>query len=127
MFLNVMLHLPIHLVQQLFTCGLVHCYWMDPIERYMKTLKDYIQTYVHLEGSIAKGYQMDDTLGFCTEYMKQYRGTTQYIWDPMEDARMNNKVLQSNDHMKRRMSDDVSNYAHAFVLNNVAYLQTWQE
>jgi len=69
-FLNVMMHLPVHLVQQLFTCGPVHCWWMYPIERYMKTLKDYIRTYAHLEGSIAEGYRMDDTLGFCTEYMK---------------------------------------------------------
>jgi len=46
MFLNVMTHLLVHLVQQLFICGPVHCRWMYPIERYMKTLKDYICTYV---------------------------------------------------------------------------------
>ena len=39
-FLNVMAHLPVHLVEQLFICRPVHCRWMYPIERYMKTLKD---------------------------------------------------------------------------------------
>jgi len=75
--LDVMTHLPVHLVQQLFVCGLVHCRWMYPIERYMKTLKDYIRMYAHPEGNIAEGYHLEDTLGFCTKYMKQYRGTTQ--------------------------------------------------
>ena len=63
-FMNVMTHLPVHLVEQLFTCGPVHCRWMYPIERYMKTLKDYVRTFAHPEGSIAEGYQMDDMLGF---------------------------------------------------------------
>jgi hypothetical protein len=80
-FINVMTHLPVHLVEQLYTCGPVHCRWMYPIERYMKTLKDYVRTFAHPEGSIAEGYQMDDTLGFCTEYMHQYRGTTDRVWD----------------------------------------------
>ena len=55
-FLNIMSHLPVHLVEQLFTCGPVHCRWMYPIERYMKTLKDYVRAYAHPEGSIAEGY-----------------------------------------------------------------------
>jgi len=66
---------------------------MYPIERYMKTLKDYVYTYAHPEGSMAEGYRIEDTLGFCTEYMKQYRGTTQRVWDAMEDPTMNNEVL----------------------------------
>jgi len=76
-FLNVMAHLPV--VKQLFLCGPVHCRWMYPIERYMKTLKDYVRTYAHLEGIIAEGYRMDDTFGFCTKYMKQYKGSMHRI------------------------------------------------
>ena len=49
-FLNIMTHLPVHLVQQLFVCGPVHCRWMYPIERYMKTLKDHVQMFAHPEG-----------------------------------------------------------------------------
>ena len=69
-FLDIMTHLPVHLVEKLFKCGPVHCRWMYPIERYMKTLKDYVRTFAHPEGSIVEGYRMDDTLGFCTEYMR---------------------------------------------------------
>lgn len=126
-FLNIMSHLPVHLVQQLFLCGPVHCRWMYPIERYMKTLKDYVRTYAHPEGSIAEGYRMDDTLGFCTEYMKQYQGTAHRVWDADEDATMNDEVLRSHNRMKRKMSNEVRNYAHAFVLDNASSLENWRQ
>ena len=93
-FLNIMTHLPVHLVQQLFRCGPVHCRWMYPIERYMKTLKDYVRTLAHPEGSIAEGYQNEDALGFCTEYMQEYRGTAQRVWDAEEDPIMNDEVIR---------------------------------
>jgi hypothetical protein len=121
--MNVMTHLPVHLVEQLFTCGPVHCRWMYPIERYLKTLKDYVRTYSHPEGSIAEGYLMDDTLGFCTEYMHQYRGTTHRVWDVEEDAIMNDEILRCNSQQKRKMSDEFCNYAHAFVLDNASSLE----
>ena len=43
----------------------------------MKILKDYVRTHAHPEGSIAEGYQTEDTLRFCMEYMKDYIGTVQ--------------------------------------------------
>jgi hypothetical protein len=80
-FFDVMTHLVVHLVEELFLCGPVHCHWMYPMERYMKTLKDYVRTKARPEGSMAKGYAMDDTLGFCTEYMTQFTPTTRRVWD----------------------------------------------
>ena len=38
-FFDVMSHLPVHLVQQLHICGLVHTRWIYPMQRYLKTLK----------------------------------------------------------------------------------------
>jgi hypothetical protein len=126
-FLNIMTHLPVHLVEQLFRCGPVHCRWMYPIERYMKTLKDYVRTFAHPEGSIAEGYRMDDTLGFCTEYMRQYRGTVHRVWDAEEDAIMNDEILCRNSQQKRKMSDEFRSYAHDFVLDNASCLEAWRE
>ena len=93
----------------------------------MKTLKDYVRTHAHLEGSIAEGYRMEDTLGFCTEYMKQYWGTSQRVWDAMEDVTMNDEVLSPHESKKRKMSTEMRSYAHAFVLDNAACLQSWRE
>lgn len=126
-FLDIMTHLPVHLVEQLFNCGPVHCRWMYPIERYMKTLKDYVKTFSHPEGSMAEGYQMDDTLGFCTEYMRQYRGTVHRIWDPEEEPAMIDEILCSKSQRKRKMPDEYRKYAHAFVLDNVMCLEDWRQ
>jgi hypothetical protein len=126
-FLNIMTHLPVHLVEQLFVCGPVHCRWMYPVERYMKTLKDYVRTYAHPEGSIAEGYRNEDTLGFCTEYMKDYEGTAERVWDAEEDAIMTDKVIHSRAPQPRRMSDVERMHAHAFVIDNAPCLETWRQ
>jgi hypothetical protein len=61
-FMNIMPHLPIHLVEELFICGPMHTRWMYPMERYMKNLKDYVRTYARPEASMAEGYVMSKTL-----------------------------------------------------------------
>ncbi len=65
-FFDVMLHMPFHLVKQLQVCGPVHTQWMYPVGHYLKTLKGYIQQHAQQEGSMARGYIMDEVLGFCT-------------------------------------------------------------
>ena len=82
-----------------------------------------MRTYAHLEDSIAEGYQMDDTHGFCIEYMHQYRGTTHHVWDVEEDATMNDEILRCNSQQKRNMSDEFRDYAHVFVLDNALSLE----
>ena len=126
-FLNVMTHLPLHLVEQLFICGPVHCRWMYPIERYLKTLKDYVRTYARPEGSIAEGYCLEDTLGFCTEYMTRYKATTHRVWDAMEEPTMNDEVLRQNVRTKRKMTNDFRNDIHAFVLDNAPSVEPLRE
>jgi hypothetical protein len=41
-----MMHLIIHLAEELFVYGPIHTHWMYPMERYMKFLKDYVWTKV---------------------------------------------------------------------------------
>jgi len=126
-FLNVMTYIPMHLVEQLFICGPMQCRWMYPTEKYMTTLKDYICKYTHLEGSIAEEYRMDDTLCFCTEYMKQYRGTTQRVWDSKEEAIRNDEVLPLHQSKKQKMFEEMHTYAHAILLDNAACLEAWRQ
>ena len=80
-FFNIMTHLMIHLVEEVFICGPVHTRRMYPMERYMKSLKDFVRTKARPEGSMAEGYMMDDTLGFCTEYMTRLTATRRRVWD----------------------------------------------
>ncbi len=63
-FFDMMIHLLVHLMEDLFICGLVHTRWMYPIERYLKTSKGYAQNKMRLEGSMAKSYALEEALGF---------------------------------------------------------------
>ena len=65
-------------------------------------------------------------LGFCTEYMKRHRATTHHVWDPNEDATMNDEVLRQNEHTMRKISDEVHAHAHAFVIDNAPCLEPWR-
>ena len=50
-FFNVMTHLIIHLVEELFICSPVHIHWMYLMERYMKSMKYYVKTKARPEGA----------------------------------------------------------------------------
>ena len=85
MFMDIMSHLMIHLVEELYICGPAHYRWMYPMELYMKTLKDYVRTYVRLEASMVEGYVMSETLRYCMEYMQRFQGTSRLIWEDKEE------------------------------------------
>ena len=83
-FFDVMSHLPIHLVQQLDICGLVHTRWMNPMKRSLKTLKEYMRLRSNPEGSMVQGYIMDEAMGFCTEYVQHCCKSEHRVWDDKE-------------------------------------------
>ena len=70
-FFDIMSHLPIHLVQELFVLGPVQVCWMYLVERTMMTLKNHVTNRARLEASIAHGYLLDETMGFATSYMHE--------------------------------------------------------
>jgi hypothetical protein len=63
-------------MEELFICGAIHTRWMYPIERYLKTLKGYVQNKARLEGSMAKGYALEEALEFWIEYLQNFTATT---------------------------------------------------
>jgi hypothetical protein len=65
-FFDVMTHLPYHIVEELDMCGPVITRWMYPVERYMKTLKNYVRNTARPEASMAEGYVKDECIGFIT-------------------------------------------------------------
>jgi len=77
----IMMHLPIHLVEELFICGHVHTRWMYPFERYMKGLKGFVKNKAKPEGNMAFGYLREKSIGFLNEYLSIYTPTTKRTWD----------------------------------------------
>ena len=116
-FFDIMTHLVVHLVEELFICGPVHTRWMYPMERYMKSLKDFVRNTARPEGSMAEGYAMEESVGFCTEYMSKFTAVTRRVWDDKEDPTMVDEILQGKGR-PRPMSNEFREWAHAFVLDN---------
>ncbi|XP_016199365.1 uncharacterized protein LOC107640353 [Arachis ipaensis] len=68
-FFDIMMHLPIHLANEVRLGGPVQFRWMHPPERYMCTLKSYVRNRSRPEGSIAEAYLVDECLTFCSRYL----------------------------------------------------------
>ncbi|XP_072074365.1 uncharacterized protein [Arachis hypogaea] len=68
-FFDIMVHLPIHLVNELRLGGPVQFRWMYSIERYLCRLKSYVRNKSRPEGSIAEGYLVEECLTFCSRYL----------------------------------------------------------
>lgn len=69
-FFDVMVHLPIHLPSEAKLGGPAQYRNMYPIERYLRTLKSYVRNKNRPEGSIAEGYLAEESLTFCSRYLK---------------------------------------------------------
>ena len=70
-FFDIMIHLPIHLANEVRLGGPVQFRWMYPPERYMCTLKSYVRNKSHPKGSIAEAYLVEECLTFCSCYLHE--------------------------------------------------------
>ena len=125
-FFDVMSDLPVHLVQQLEICGPMHSRWMYPMEQYLKRLKGYVRQRAQPEGSMARGYIIDEALGFCTEYMQDCELTCRRIWDDQEEPAAKSKVVEGIGRY-RLLTSELRAWIHEFVLMNAEPLQPYKE
>jgi hypothetical protein len=70
-FFDIMVHLPIHLANEVRLGGPVQFRWMYPTERNLCKLKSYVRNRAHPEGSIAEGYLAEEALTFCSRYLHE--------------------------------------------------------
>ena len=68
-FFDVMVHLAIHLVNEVRLGGPVQLRWMYPVERYLCKLKGYVRNRSRPEGSIAEGYVAEEAITLSSRYM----------------------------------------------------------
>jgi len=125
-FFDSMVHLTIHLAKELFMCGPVQTRWMYPFERYYKGLKTFVRNLAKPEGSIAQGYQVEEALGFITEYMADYRPTSRRVWDDKEDPTMTDEILEGKGR-PRILFEQLKEWLHAFVCDNAIVLEAYRE
>ena len=68
-FFNIMTHLIVHLVEEIFVLGPVFLHNMFPFERFMGVLKKYVHNRARPEGSISKGYGTEEVIEFCVDFI----------------------------------------------------------
>ena len=74
-------HLLIHLVDDIELVGVVSTMWMFFFDRYMKTLKRYVQQKAHPEGCMAEGYVLNEAFFFLCEFLGKDFEDGPQIWD----------------------------------------------
>ncbi|XP_050225605.1 uncharacterized protein LOC126675073 [Mercurialis annua] len=70
-FFDSMEHLPVHLAYEAMLAGPVHYRWMYPFERYLRKVKRKITNKYRVEGSISKGYVLEEAAKFASFYFKE--------------------------------------------------------
>jgi hypothetical protein len=125
-FFDIRTHLPYHLVQELDLCGPVATRWMYPIERYQKTLKNYVRNMARPEASMAEGYLKDECIGFITEYLQRFDVVQRRVWDADEEYGDAEEVLEGAG-KSYVMSAAQRDVAHQYVLDNAETMQDWRQ
>jgi len=112
---TIMMHLPYHIVQEVFICGPVQNRWMYPFERYYKGFKSYVRNLAKPEGSMAASYELEEATEYVTEYMLNYNATSARVWDSEEDPTMIDEILEGQG-MTRTLIEETRQMFHNFVV-----------
>ena len=89
-FFDIMIHLAIHLPAETKIVGLVSYSWMYPIERSLRTLKQYVRNKARPEVFVAEAFIMNDCLTFCSMYLTRIE--TRFNRNPRNDDSMNKQL-----------------------------------
>ncbi|KAK2403534.1 hypothetical protein QL285_052960 [Trifolium repens] len=97
-FFTVMVHLIVHLVEEVKLGGPVHYRWMYPVERYLGQLKKYVRNKARPEGSIAEAYNLQEILTFCSRYLEnietRWNQTSRVDDEPINDIQVDSHVAE---------------------------------
>ncbi|XP_049387467.1 uncharacterized protein LOC125851762 [Solanum stenotomum] len=68
-FFDIMVHLPIHLVNEIKLGGPIHLRWMYSTERNLCFFKGHVRNRFHLEASILEGFVALESVNLCSRYL----------------------------------------------------------
>ncbi|XP_071913572.1 uncharacterized protein [Coffea arabica] len=119
-FFNIMEHLLVHLPEEAKLGGPFQFRSMYPIERYLCTLKNYVRSRSHPEGSIAEGYLAEECMAFCSMYLDNIESKLNRPPRNYEDEYLNRQIGRPLGKEEVIYLDDVSwVQAHRYVLGNL--------
>lgn len=123
---DIMLHLCVHLADEVLLGGPVHFLWMYPGERYLHTLKLYVRNKARPEGSIAEGYIVDKCMTLGSRYLDDVETKFSGLERNYDCNDCSDKKLSIFSHRGRSLgAGKTSNYsvsereqAHIYALKN---------
>ena len=92
--LTIQVHLLVHLVDEVEIAGTVHARWMFFLERFMKTLKGFVRQRARPEGSMAKGWMVQESCVLISEYLSRSQNNILELWNTKDDDRVLGDVPQ---------------------------------
>ena len=122
LFFDAMVHLTLHLVDEIKYCGPLFLRNMYPFEWFKGILKHFCRNWNHPEASILQGYTAEVVVEFCTEYMKQ-----RHIGLPLSrnEGRLKGKLVLAGTQMAAPR--ELAEKAHLTVLLNSPVLIAYAE
>jgi len=102
-FMDLQVHILIHVVDEVKLVGVVYCHWMLILESYMKKFTVFVRWWEKLEGSVGEGYISYESFYYMSEYIKNIDNTSGVlIWDDeWDEEKIEGALLQTN--RKRRL------------------------
>ncbi|CAI8610058.1 unnamed protein product [Vicia faba] len=93
-----MIHLVVHLVEEVKLGGPVHYRWMYPVERYLGKIKSHVRNKAKPEGSIAEEYRFEEIFTFCSRYLEnietRWNQPGRVDDDPIGDIQTGSRVVE---------------------------------
>lgn len=91
-FFDLMMHLTLHLVDELDIYGPIICHWMYLSEQTLKDLKGSVRNMCKLKGTMVDDY-IFEALGLCTKYMEAFTAIKRHVQDANEEEGVAREVL----------------------------------
>jgi hypothetical protein len=119
-----MMHLLVHLIKEISILGPVFLHNMFPFERFIEVLKKYVHNRARPEGSIAKGYGIEEVIEFCVDFIPDL--DTISVPKSWHEGRISGKgTLGKKSYIGKE--DDYFRKAHYTVLQNSSLVESYIE
>lgn len=85
-------HLLVHLIDEIAICGVVHSRWMFFLERFLKTLKDFVRQRAQPEASMAESWIVQEAFVYVSQYLSTIDPSLPRLWTEEDDPKRHSHV-----------------------------------
>ena len=86
------MHVLVHLIDEISICGFVHSRWMFFLERFLKTLKDFVRKKAQPEASMAESLIVQEAFVCVSQYLFTLDPSLPLLWIEDDDPKKHSHV-----------------------------------